>query len=620
MKKLLIANRAEIARRIIKSAKKNNLKTVQIYGLSDEKNSFMYDADEAVYLEGNSVSETYLNIEQIIAIAKSYKADLIHPGYGFLSESPTFATAVQQAGITFIGPSAEILALTGDKRAAKKLANDSNVPTLPSLQVSPDNISELETFSQTNGFPLIIKAAFGGGGRGMRIINSMLEAKDFIERARNEAQKFFASPEVFVEPYLKDARHVEMQILADHTGEVLILGSRDCSMQRSHQKVIEEAPAPFLSEQTTTLLHQYAAALAKNARYVNAGTVEFLIAKEKIYFLEINARIQVEHPVTEELFGIDLIDAQIKIASGKTLKSIFPTPPMPCGHTIEARICAENPRDNFSANNGLLQKVTAPLSARFDSGFCEGDFISYEFDSMIAKVIARGDSRDEAIKNLRNALTELMIDGVCINSELLISILDNKNFQSGTFSTNTLDSIDQFCISDEDLIALYVKSETSKSHYPAFRIFGAAKKNISFSHQGRKYTAEVQFHNDGSFTVNKKTYQNDSQFSVSVIGSERFLYTKVGQFVFDDSIQRLKNQAIDSDKNGAQHINSPLPGTIAKILVTQGETVLAGQTMILLESMKMEHEIKSPVVGTITSIHVTDKSVVKKGTALVTVG
>lgn len=620
MKKLLIANRAEIARRIIRTARARGLKTVQIYGLSDERNSFIHDADEAVFLEGNTVAETYLNIEQIIEIARSYQVDAIHPGFGFLSESPIFAQAVRHAGITFVGPSPEVIALTADKRAAKKLADDAQVPTLPSLQVSADNLSALETFTQAHGFPLLIKAAFGGGGRGMRIITSLSDAKEFIERASTEALKFFASPEVFIEPYLSGARHVEVQILADTSGSVITLGTRDCSMQRNHQKVLEEAPAPFLSDALSNQLASYATALAQKAGYTNAGTVEFLVAQDKIYFLEINARIQVEHPVTEAIYGIDLIDAQLQIAQGKTLKQIFPTMPVASGHAIEARICAENPRDNFSSNNGIIQRLTVPPHVRFDSGFHEGDTVSHEFDSMIAKVIAHGATREEACSNLQAALAALIIDGVGINTEFLLGILNSKAFQSGQFSTNTLDTPLSFCLAADDLVALYVQSTVQHTQRQPLRIFGQAQKKVSFRHQGAVLSRDITFHTDDTFTIGNRSYPCHLPMNRSQVGAETFIHTKAGQFVFDDSIQRTRTQHTDPTAQGTQQITSPLPGTIVKILVTPEESVLAGQTLLLLESMKMEHEIKSANAGTVKHIHVIEKSTIKKGTPLVTVG
>ena len=386
-------------------------------------------------------------------------------------------------------------------------------------------------------------------------------------------------------------------------------------MQRNHQKVIEEAPAPFLSEAIEKKLTEYTKTLVKEAKYTNAGTAEYLVSKDAIYFLEINSRIQVEHPVTEELFNIDLIEAQIRVARGELLNKIFPTIPQQNGHVIEARVCAENPRDHFTANSGTISLLKLPSDVRVDSGYQENDTVSYEFDSMLLKVIAQGTTRDEAIQKLIRALQNLMLVGVGINTEFLISILKKNDFQSGTFSTNTLDTLTMFECSEENIKSLYIQNllhNNSLPYFP-FRLFGESKRSFEFTHQGKIHSGIVTF-------PEERLYPHSSLVTSVRHNNESYLHTEDGQFIFDDSIQCISKNNPDSQKDSIRTLKSPLPGMISKILVKIGDSVLAGQTIILLESMKMEHEIKAVSDASIKQIHTSEKTVVKKGADLVTLG
>ena len=669
IRSILIANRGEIARRIVRTAKHAGIKTIQLYSDHDEKNSFIFDADEQHLLTGDTVAETYLNIDQILKVAKIYAVDAIHPGYGFLSESSEFAARCQQEKIIFIGPSPEVLALTGDKRAAKKLAKDNKVPTLESLSIASFDEVLAKKFADDHGLPLIIKAAYGGGGRGMRIVSDLRQAKEFCERAAEEAKKFFASSEIFIEPYIEKARHIEVQFIGDNNGVIKTLGTRDCSMQRNHQKVLEEAPAPGLSPGILAQLEKYTTTLATAAHYQSAGTAEYLVTDFAVYFLEINARIQVEHPVTEAIWGVDLILMQIKIAEAQSIDGIWNALGSPSmnGAAIEARICAENSRANFAANTGRLLMVATntegdDTTTRFDFGFQTGDTISHQFDSMIGKVICTGETRSDAINTLMARLSQLEVVGVPINTEFLLSILSEQDFHDlkrNALATSLLGSKKVWGCSDQLIQALYVGSclaaaaranvhpeqTTTGYEHTAFRIFGQDTRPVTFEHQGKLHRATVTYLSTTSFTIEGNIFSitpspdatphtptdvyilyQDSKvltvFSVQITKHEHYLHSSFGQFVFVNecgvyAAQKGSNNLDTS--SGVVELQCPLPGAIASVPVQLGQQVSRGQTVLLLESMKMEHEINAPFSGEIISLSVVKGAQVKKGDVLATI-
>jgi acetyl-CoA carboxylase biotin carboxylase subunit len=437
IRRLLVANRGEIAVRIQRTAQRMGITTIAIYSEVDRYAPHVEMAHERYFLGGNTPAETYLHIEKILAIAREARADAIHPGYGFLSENPAFAKAVTEAGMIFIGPSAEAMARLGNKVAAKQLAQSVGVPLVPGTASAVSGQAALQA-AETIGFPLLIKAAAGGGGKGMRKVLNPADFPEALQRAQSEAQSAFGDPSVFLEKYIEKPRHVEVQILADLHGNAVYLFERDCSIQRRHQKVIEEAPAPNLSPQTRTAMGEAALRLIQAAGYTQAGTVEFIVdANENFYFLEVNTRLQVEHPVTEMITGLDLVEWQIRIAQGEPLE-FSQADLQPHGHAIEARIYAEDPRHDFLPSTGLLYKYQPPTypHLRIDNGYEEGSIVPLYYDPLLAKVIAWGETRSEAIARLQTALQNFIIVGLEHNIDFIQFVLRHPAFAQGQMHTH----------------------------------------------------------------------------------------------------------------------------------------------------------------------------------------
>lgn len=443
-KKILIANRGEIACRIIKTAKKMNIKTVAVYSDADSSAEHVSLADEAVYLGGSSASESYLRSELIIKACKEKSCDALHPGYGFLSENPNFAELLEKEGITFIGPSKSAIASMGDKIESKKIAKAAGVNTVPGHIGIIDNEDEAIKIANEIGYPVMIKASAGGGGKGMRIAFSKDQVAESFERATSEAISSFGDKRIFIEKFITEPRHIEIQVLADNFGNTIHLGERECSIQRRNQKVIEEAPSPFLDQKTREEMGEQAIKLSREVGYSSAGTVEFIVDKNKnFYFLEMNTRLQVEHPVTELITGIDLVEQMINIASGKTLE-IKQEDVELNGSAIESRIYAENPYKSFLPSIGRLTKYDPPKEkkhddntvTRNDTGVKEGDEISMYYDPMIAKLCSWGKTRESAISRMESALDNFLLEGIDHNIPFLSAILANKRFKSGNLSTS----------------------------------------------------------------------------------------------------------------------------------------------------------------------------------------
>lgn len=440
IRRLLVANRGEIAVRIQRTAQRMGIHTIAIYSEVDRYAPHVEMANESYFLGGDIPAETYLNIEKILALAREAKADAIHPGYGFLSENPAFAKAVTEAGIVFIGPSAEAMARLGNKVAAKQLAQSVGVPLVPGTASAVVGEEALKAAGEI-GYPLLIKAAAGGGGKGMRKVLRPEDFPEALQRAQSEALSAFGDPSVFLERYIEKPRHVEIQILADLHGNAVYLFERDCSIQRRHQKVIEEAPAPHLRPETRTAMGEAALRLIKAAGYTQAGTVEFIVdADENFYFLEVNTRLQVEHPVTEMITGLDLVEWQIRIAQGERL-GFTQTDLRPNGHAIEARLYAEDPRSNFLPSSGLLYKYRLPARPhlRIDNGYEEGGIVPLYYDPLLAKIIAWGETRTEAIARLQQALRETVVLGVEHNADFIQFVLGHPLFQEGRMHTHFVD-------------------------------------------------------------------------------------------------------------------------------------------------------------------------------------
>lgn len=441
MNKILIANRGEIAVRIIRACKEMNIKTVAVYSEADKDALHTKLADEAVCIGPADSKKSYLNIKNIIEAANITKADSIHPGFGFLSENSQFAQICEESNIKFIGPKSEIIDLLGNKSNSKKLMRKEGIPVIEGSEGSINNLKEAILVCEKIGYPILLKASAGGGGKGIRLVNSFNELEENYNLVKQEAKNSFGNDEIYIEKYIKEPRHVEIQIMADEHGNVVHLGERDCTIQRKHQKILEETPSTIVDEKLRCKMGNIAVKVAKIAGYTSVGTVEFLVDSDKnFYFMEMNTRIQVEHPITEMRTGIDLVKEQIKIAAGETLK-VKQKEIEFRGHAIECRINAENPNQKFRPSPGKINDMNFPggNGIRIDTAIYNGYLIPPYYDSMIAKIIAYGSNRNEAISKMKRALEELVIDGVDTNRDFLFDIITNRNFIRGNFDTSFIE-------------------------------------------------------------------------------------------------------------------------------------------------------------------------------------
>ncbi len=476
IRRLLVVNRGEIAVRIQRTAQRMGLTTIAIYGEVDRYAPHVEMAHERYFLGGNTPSDTYLNIPKILEIARIARADAIHPGYGFLSENPAFAKAVTEAGIVFIGPSSEAMARLGNKVAAKQIAQSAGVPLVPGTAQALSNGNALEA-ARAIGFPLLIKAAAGGGGKGMRKVFQEEAFLEALQRAQSEAQTAFGDPSVFLERYIPKPRHVEVQVIADLHGSAVYLYERDCSIQRRHQKVIEEAPAPNLRPETRTAMGEAALRLIRAANYTQAGTVEFIVdSEERFYFLEVNTRLQVEHPVTELITGQDLVEWQIRIAQGE---------PLPLqqgdlsiqGHAVEARVYAEDPRNNFLPSTGLLYKYRPPTHPhlRVDNGYEEGGLVPLYYDPLLCKMIAWGPTRQAALTHLEAGLADFPIVGVEHNIDFIRFVLAHPVFREGRMHTHFVEEyFDPTLLDKGELTPEELEVARAVAHWITYHWYGKA--------------------------------------------------------------------------------------------------------------------------------------------------
>lgn len=607
MKKILIANRGEIARRIIRTAHTMDIQTVAVYSSFDAHLPYVKEASQAAPLDGTTVQETYLNIKKIIAIAKSTGADAIHPGYGFLSENPEFAEMLSKEKIIFIGPSAASMRAVGSKIEAKLLAQSINVPTVPGISKNVSE-SDIKDFAKQHGFPLLLKASGGGGGRGMRMITSEKEINDQLQRARDEARKFFGSDEIFVEKFIENPKHIEVQCLGDTHGNVRVIGLRDCSLQRNNQKIIEEAPPYSLSEQTRALLSEYARLLLKKVTYESAATVEFLVKGTDIFFLEVNSRLQVEHPVTEAITGLDLVEEQIKIAQGGQISE---TPPSQSGHAIELRICAED--EDFIASTGRILSFSVPSGMRFDAGYSENSFVTSEYDSLIAKIIIHDDSRSKALAQAQDVLNKTSLFGIKTNIPFLCKLLSQPSFIDDTHHIKTVSSLgDQKegkVLRKERAIGAFILlqgmfSQKMKNSHPhsfaarrTFSIDGEDPITVSVHVNGENVLLNgFRYHFK---CINKYTLSlNDEIVQIKPLSEQRTLCLISG-YHFEISTPTYSNETATDD-----NIISPLPGKIISLSVIEGDRVKKGDQLLSIESMKMEHPLRAPHDGTVHNLSV----------------
>ena len=656
-KKILIANRGEIACRVIKTCRKMGIKTVAVYSDADKDAMHVAMADEAVHIGESPTSKSYLLIDRIVKACKDTGAEAVHPGYGFLSENKEFQKALAKAKVTFIGPDAPAIEAMGDKIESKKLANKAKVSTVPGFLGEIKDVAHAKRIAKDIGYPVMMKASAGGGGKGMRIARNESEVEEGFLRSQAEAKSSFGDDRMFIEKYIEQPRHIEIQVIADRHGNTLYLNERECSIQRRHQKVIEEAPSPFLDEKTRKAMGEQAVALAKAVKYVSAGTVEFIVdTKRNFYFLEMNTRLQVEHPVTELITGLDLVELMIRIAYGEKLP-IKQKDVKINGWALESRVYAEDPYRNFLPSTGRLVRYIAPAenkNVRVDTGVQQGGEISVFYDPMIAKLCSWGKTRKEATAHMRDALDSYYIRGVSHNIPFLASVLGKKKFVDGKLSTNFIAEEYPEGFSDKDLPA----SEPAPLLAVAALVHNAyMRRSAAITGQiprhGRKIPSEwvlvVDTHADkdeeypvtvtpdhtaiengggiasGAVKVGKKTIEvasdwnfTNSLFVGEVDGEKMTIQIDrrgVGYRLFQAGAQldvavftkreaelaRLMPHKPPPDLS--KFLLSPMPGLLVSLAVKEGQEVKSGETLAIVEAMKMQNVLKAERDGTVKKIH-----------------
>ena len=577
VKSVLIANRGEIAVRVIRAARDLGMHTIAVYSELDRNALHVDLADEAWNIGPAPSAESYLNIPSILDVARESGADMIHPGYGFLAENAEFARAVMDAGLIWVGPSPEAIITMGDKIASRVAADRAGVAAVPGTIEPLADVAGVRAFAEQHGFPVAIKAAHGGGGKGLKVVYEPADLEAAFESARREAEAWFANPEVYVERYLEKPRHIEAQIIVDVHGNAMFLGERDCSLQRRHQKLVEESPAPGFTDAQRTKLEEAALAIARATGYVNAGTVEFLMdASGDLFFLEMNTRIQVEHTITEETTGIDLVAEQLRVAAGEPLSfdSVERS-----GHAIEFRINAEDPAGGFLPTPGKLSRYREPAGpwVRVDSGVCQGARISQYYDNLIAKLVVRGRDREEAIRRSIRALNEFKIEGVDTTIPAHLRILEGPDFSAGTIHTRLVeDSMDFTDLATSTSPAIPEDEELQE-------------REITVEVGGRRF--EVRYW---------------SQVIASTGSGQRPAPRRKAP-------KLGKQQAADAEEGV---VVAPMQGTIVKVHHAAGESVRADEAVCVLEAMKMENEIKAPVDGDIVDMRVQPGDTVTAGAIL----
>jgi 3-methylcrotonyl-CoA carboxylase alpha subunit len=633
---LLIANRGEIACRIIATARRLGIRTIAVHSDADARAQHVRRADAAVRLGPAPAHASYLDIPAVIAAARTSGADAIHPGYGFLSENAEFAAACADAGVVFVGPTPEAIRAMGSKSEAKDLVAAAGAPVVPGYQGADQSDERLAAEALALGYPLLIKASAGGGGKGMRLVTAPAEFAAALAGARREARAAFGDDRMLLERYLTEPRHIEVQVLADATGHTLHLFERDCSVQRRHQKVIEEAPGPSVSPELRTLLGEAAVQAAKAIGYLGAGTVEFIAEGDAFYFMEMNTRLQVEHPVTEAITGLDLVEWQLRIAAGERLT--LRQEDVQCrGHAIEARVYAENPRRQFLPSTGRLLHVGFPADVRVDSGVVTGDEVTVHYDPMLAKVIAHGPDRPAALAALDAALRDTEIAGVEHNVDFLRRVLAHPDFAAGAYSTRLIDRAGAALLPEPDdvgpvLAALALQRQVCGTgpwaRNDGFRPNGSSgfEQVLRFDQsvvkvrlevgqawvEGRAHRLEdlvwegtrVQLRLDGRSIRGRVLIAGDAVHVVRDGAAERWL---------------LPSREFDALATAAlsDRVTSPMPGQVIAVAVAVGDRVAEGAPLVVVEAMKMEHTLRAPRAGRIAALGCAVGSRVEEGVELV---
>ncbi|AAZ55266.1 putative acyl-CoA carboxylase complex A subunit [Thermobifida fusca YX] len=575
MRRVLIANRGEIAVRIAHACREAGLVSIAVYADADRDALHVRAADEAYALHGETAADTYLNISKLLAVAAASKADAVHPGYGFLAENAAFAQAVREAGLTWIGPSAETIALLADKVAARRIACDVGVPVMPGTGRPVTTAAEVADFARSHGYPVAVKAAHGGGGRGMRIVHDTRQIPELLEAAVREAASAFGRGDCFVERYVARPRHVETQCLADAHGNVAVLSTRDCSIQRRHQKLVEEAPAPGLTPHQWELLREGSAAILRTTGYVGAATCEFLLAEDgTLSFLEVNTRLQVEHPVTEEVTGVDLVQEMLRIADGQRLeRTDFPVH----GHAVEFRITAEDPHRGFAPVAGRLDQLVFPTGPgiRVDTGYQQGDTVPPHFDSLIAKLIVRGDTRAHALARARRALADVTVAGVPTLLPFHRALLDTPEFTADVPRIHTRWV--------ETSFPFHLLEELPRGTAPAQAPPSESRERVLVEVNGQRFEVSVP----------------TARSTTAVLPRPR-------------RAARTSPPSRGGSRAGTA-VTAPTPATVVKVVVADGDAVQPGDTLLLVEAMKMEQPITAHRAGIVRGLAVEAGTPVAQG-------
>lgn len=644
-KKILIANRGEIACRIIRTARRLGIKTVAVYSEADTNASHVTMADEAIFIGQSPASQSYLDSNHILAAIRKTGAEAVHPGYGFLSENAGFASKIKKEGITFIGPEEHALRVMGDKIESKKIAQKAGVNTVPGYAGVIKNEDEAVKIAAKIGFPVMIKAAAGGGGKGMRVVYSKSEVKQAYRSATNEAKNSFSDGRIFIEKFIEKPRHIEIQIIADKKGNVVCLGERECSIQRHHQKVIEEAPSPFLDDKTRKAMYKQCVALAKSVKYQSAGTVEFIVDnKKQFYFLEMNTRLQVEHPVTEMITGLDLVELMLRIAAGENLP--FKQEDIKLnGWAMEARIYAEDPTRGFLPSSGRISEYKEPETSakvRVDSGVYEGGQVSMFYDAMISKLITHGKDRKAAIEGMQEALGKFVIRGISHNISFLEALFAHKRFASGNINTNFIaeeypEGFFGAELTSESTkallgVAVYIYLEDAKRAGTTTGQVEGRERHIGnrwvvnvggayYPIYARPRTGgyDVKHDNNEFISIRSSWSLGDSLFQGTLDG--RIIYVQIehfaGGYYLTHAGSRVKvtvrsPRVAELDKfmpkplsaSEATSVEAPISGMVVDVLIKEGEEVKKGQDLLILEAMKMENVIYAERDATVKKIHI----------------
>lgn len=648
---LLIANRGEIACRIIRTAKAIGLHTVAVYSEADRNALHVADADEAILLGPAQARDSYLNIERVIDAARQSGAEAVHPGYGFLSESAEFAQACLSAGLVFVGPTAAMIRVMGSKSSSKMLMEQAGVPLLPGYHGEPQDEATLAQAADKIGFPVLVKASAGGGGRGMRIVHSSEELSAAIISARREAKAAFSDDRMLIEKFVEKPRHIEVQIIGDSHGNLLSLFERECTLQRRHQKVIEEAPSPTLDDVKREIVCATARKAAAAVNYIGAGTVEFVSDGNEVFFIEMNTRLQVEHPVTELVTGIDLVEWQLRVAFGEKLPLTQDQITLN-GHAIEARVYAENPRKNFMPSVGKIQTWRMPKTSnglRIDAGYREGDVVSPYYDAMLAKVVAWAPSRDIAIERLNRGLCESDVRGVVTNIPFLSELVMHPDVRANTidigFIERELEDLTpapatpgdlELCAAVVAILYNEAKAKQIEAHSPWLTpgwIPGGRRQRIFSFRDGQGFeqkinltygngpailmVSEREFSFAYSSTIDDAfdlTFDGIKSRIVAVIeGNELYLRTRNGRF----DLRWVDPFGGDDEEHvGDDKIVAPLPGTVVALLAKVGETLEKGAPILTLEVMKMEQTLRAPFAGMLKVIKCKVGDIVGEGIEL----